>query len=228
MAQMPFPIRSFGRKQGRTPKGLRQQAMEELLPAFSISNDIKPVSHIANLFDTPYSRYAIEIGFGAGEHLYHQAASNPDCGFIGCEPFLNGIGSLMAQIQENPMNNIRIWQEDARLLLKELPAKSIEKVFILFPDPWPKLRHHKRRLVKHDLLDQLAYIMKSGALLRMATDHHDYAAWMLAHLSSRTDFKWNAKNKHDWQQAPTDWISTRYQQKALASEVTTYLDYTRV
>ena len=221
-------LRSFGRKQGRAPKGIRQNAMESLMPYYAINLDIEKIGDISELFDKSYNSYAVEIGFGAGEHLYHQAKLNPDCGFIGCEPFLNGIANLMTQLQEEPLDNLRIWQEDARLLLEKLPENSINKAFILFPDPWPKLRHHKRRLVKHDLLDQLSHIMPSGSLLRMATDHHGYASWMLAQILSHSKFEWSANSQKDWQQAPSDWISTRYQQKALASDITTYIDSVRV
>lgn len=225
---LDIPIRSFGRKQGRSPKGIRQEAMEAWLPKLSIAQDIGTIASLSSLFDRAYETFALEIGYGAGEHLYHQAQLHPQIGHIGCEPFLNGIGNLLASIHEKPVDNIRIWQEDARLLLAKLPTASLDKVFILFPDPWPKLRHHKRRIVKTDLLDELRRVMKPGAMLRMATDHHDYALWMLSHIMDHPHFEWTAKTPTDWQHAPKDWITTRYQQKALASDITTYIDAMRI
>lgn len=230
MTQPPLTqtLRSFGRKQGRSPKGIRQEAIAHWLPRLEISQEIDAIEQMESLFEKPFDSYGLEIGYGAGEHLFHQATRHPDCGFIGCEPFLNGIGSLLAMIQESPVENIRIWQEDARILLEKLPNQCLDRVFILFPDPWPKIRHQKRRLVKKDLLDALARVMKPGALLRIATDHHDYANWMLAHLMPHHAFEWNASKASDWQTAPEDWVTTRYQQKALASDITTYIDCTRI
>ncbi len=227
-AQPNSTIRSFGRKQGRAPKGERQVAMESLLPELSIDLNLSSLDTIEALFSKRFKHYAMEIGFGAGEHLHHQAASNPNWGFIGCEPFLNGVAGLLHQVKQRPIDNIRVWQEDARILLEKLPDRSIDNVFILFPDPWPKTKHHKRRLIKNDLLTELARVMKPSALLRMATDHHDYAAWMLAHILKHPSFLWNATNKRDWQTPPSDWVATRYQEKALASDITTYIDCTRV
>ncbi len=128
----------------------------------------------------------LEIGFGAGEHLAHQAALYPEVGIIGCEPFINGIATLLALVPPPqggaPPNNIRIFNGDARLLIEKLPDASLEKVFILYPDPWPKARHHKRRLISKEFLNNLACVMKPGAELRLATDHGDYCTWMLERL----------------------------------------------
>lgn len=223
-----IPLRSFGRKQGRAPKGIRQDAMEALLPKLSIPLETTNITSLGSLFEKPYDHYALEIGYGAGEHLHFQASRSPEFGFIGCEPFLNGVGNLLATIDEKPVENIRIWQEDARLLLAQLPDACLQKVFILFPDPWPKTRHHKRRIVKNDLLNELARVMKPNALLRMATDHHDYAAWMLSHIMNHPQFNWDANTPADWQTPPKDWVLTRYQEKALASEITTYINATRI
>ncbi len=166
----------------------------------------------------------LEIGFGGGEHLAHQAALHPEIGIIGCEPYINGIAGLLKHIDDHKLHNIRIYSEDARLLMERLPDASLERVFILYPDPWPKARHHKRRLISTEFLNALARVMKPGAELRLATDHADYCAWMLEHLLSHSAFEWTAKICDDWLNPPPDWISTRYEQKALAGRPT-YLDF---
>lgn len=170
--------------------------------------------------------YWLEIGFGGGEHLAHQAGLNPNTGIIGCEPYMNGMAELLRHIDENNLDNIRVYNDDARLLVDLLPDASIERVFILYPDPWPKMRHKKRRLVSTDTLNRLARIMKPGALLRLATDHADYATWMLERLLSHTEFSWTGKEADDWRKPPADWIPTRYEQKALAGKPT-YLEFVR-
>lgn len=170
----------------------------------------------------------LEIGFGAGEHLAHQAALYPHAGIIGCEPYIHGIAWLLAHIRERALENIRIYVQDARFLIEALPDSSLDKVFILYPDPWPKTRQHKRRLVSHATLDQLARVMKKGAQLRLATDDAGYCTWMLEHLLSHHAFSWQAQNADDWLKPPPDWISTRYEQKALdAGRRPTYLQFIR-
>jgi len=168
----------------------------------------------------------LEIGFGGGEHLAHQAALNPGVGIIGCEPYINGIGDLLKAIEAQKLSNIRIHGDDARPLIERLPDASIERVFILYPDPWPKARHHKRRLVSTELLNQLARVMKPGAILRLATDHSDYCTWMLERLLPHPSFTWTAKDCDDWLKPWSDWIPTRYEQKALAGRPT-YLTFVR-
>jgi tRNA (guanine-N7-)-methyltransferase len=221
-----LPIRSFGRKQGRKPKGELHDAMEKLLPELEIKQD-QPITSLSKLFSFPHSYFAMEIGFGRGEHLYQQALSAPETGFIGCEPFLNGVAYLLYKIRRGGTGNIRIWHDDARILMDKIPNESLDKVFILFPDPWPKVRHSKRRLVNKELLNQLARIMKPGALLRIATDHDGYAAWSLAHILQHSCFEWRVTSKKDWKGMPENWVVTRYQKKALAGEVTTYIDCIR-
>jgi tRNA (guanine-N7-)-methyltransferase len=195
----------------------RQLLRDELLPRLTISLPEHGPLDPTTLFAAPCQAVWLEIGFGGGEHLAAQAADHPDVGFIGCEVFENGIARLIGEIARRNLGNIRIFADDARLLLDHLMPASIGRVFILFPDPWPKERHHKRRLVATPTLDRLAAIMQPGAELRLATDDGGYLAWMLDHLTAHPDFAWTARRPADWQQRPPDWPATRYEEKARAA-----------
>jgi len=157
----------------------------------------------------------LEIGFGAGEHLAWQAAAHPEVLLVGCEVYRNGIASLLAQIESRDLSNIRLWPEDARDLIDRLPDRSVARVFLLFPDPWPKSRHAERRFVGPANLAALARIMVRGGELRVATDDPTYLAWTLEHLPAHPDFRWRAGAEADRHQRPADWPATRYEQKAL-------------
>jgi tRNA (guanine-N7-)-methyltransferase len=159
----------------------------------------------------------VEIGFGGGEHLADQAESNPAIGFLGCDVFANGIAKLVAEIERRSLANIRVFDDDARLLLAALPAAAVDRVFILFPDPWPKARHKKRRLVSDETLDRLAAIMRDGGELRLATDDPDYLSWMLERVTRHPAFAWRARRPADWRERPPDWPPTRYEEKARAA-----------
>jgi tRNA (guanine-N7-)-methyltransferase len=201
--------------------------MDSLLSGLSVSvpesGVLDPVSLIPNK-----KEYWLEIGFGGGEHLAHQGGLHKDAGIIGCEPYIHGIAALLKHIDDNKLDNIRIYQQDARLLLDALLPQSISRAFILYPDPWPKARHHKRRLVSKPTLDALARVMKKGAELRLASDDEDYCTWMLEQLQAHDAFTWTAKSCNDWLNPWGDWLSTRYEQKALAAgRVPTYLIFRR-
>jgi len=159
----------------------------------------------------------LELGFGGGEHLAQMAEQYPQIGFIGCEVFENGIVKLLAQIEQRRLNNIRIFADDARLIVATLPPASIDRVFVLFPDPWPKRRQHKRRIVSRATLDDLAEIMTDNAELRLATDESDYLCWMLERVTAHPAFEWLARRPGDWRERPPDWPPTRYEQKARAA-----------
>ena len=152
----------------------------------------------------------LEIGFGAGEHLAAQAERHPDIGFIGCEPFFNGVAKLITEIAERDLDNVRVFRDDARLLLEALPAASIARAFVLFPDPWPKVRHHKRRILSREGFAALARVMPDGAELRVATDDPDYLDGSRSTPPARAAL-WLERR---WQERPPDWPATRYEEKA--------------
>ena len=158
----------------------------------------------------------LEIGFGGGEHLAAQAAQNPDIGIIGCEPFIDGVAKLLAQIHEAELENVRVYGDDARKIFAGIKDGELERAFVLFPDPWRKSRHHKRRFIQPQSLDEIARMLQDGGELRVASDHMDYVRWTLTHVMRHPDFEWTAEGPEDWRTPPADWIETRYEQKALA------------
>lgn len=207
-------LRSFGRRRTKRLQGKRKECLETALPDFLIPQEGEGSWDLRALFPTPPATLCMEIGFGGGEHLAAQAMAHPEAGYIGCEPFLDGVAKLLAIIQQRQLTNIRLWPEDVRLLLERLPEATLDKVFILFPDPWPKLRHHKRRLINAALLDMLARTLKPGGELLLATDHAGYAEWMLQHMLVDERFFWTAREPEDFTRPPEGWVETRYQQKA--------------
>ena len=170
---------------------------------------------LTGLFDGAVADVWLEIGFGGGEHLIWQAKANPNVGLIGCEPFQDGVVKALAAIETERIDNVRLHAEDARPVLRWLPAASIGRAFILFPDPWPKKRHHKRRLVSEATLAELARVMWPGAELRIATDIAEYARWILEAVTREGSFAWTATCAGDWRERGLDWPPTRYEQKAV-------------
>lgn len=218
-------LTSFGRRNARPLSERKNELVTHLLPKLRVPFDEVKQEIISMPFADKHEIW-LEIGFGGGEHLAGLAAENPDVGFIGCEPFMDGIAKLLTSIEEMGLENIALWDDDARVLMEKLPLHSISRVFILFPDPWPKARHHKRRIINPHTLDLLARIMKQGAELLIATDHEDYLTWILERMGADTRFFWTAKDPEDWQNPPEDWIPTRYQQKAEAEgRPATFLSY---
>ena len=209
--------RIYGRRRGRPLRPGQRRLHESLLPQLAITLPETGALDPATLFAARPKAVWLEIGFGAGEHLAAQAAAHPDIGFIGSEVFENGVARLTAEIARRDLSNIRIFADDARVLLDALAPGSLGRVFILFPDPWPKTRHHKRRLVATATLDRLALLMRKGAELRLATDDRDYLAWMLEHATGHPDFVWLARRPADWRERPADWPPTRYEEKARAA-----------
>ena len=207
----------YGRRRGGGLRPGRRRLLETSLPRLACSLPASGVLDPAALFASPPSAIWLEIGFGSGEHLLAQAGARPDIGFVGCEPYIGGVASLLAGIETAGIGNIRIFANDARLMLPRLPTASVARVFALFPDPWPKKRHHKRRLIATPTLDALAAAMADDAELRIATDHAGYARWILGHLTAHRDFIWSARGPADWRQPPSDWPATRYQAKAEAA-----------
>ena len=183
--------------------------METLLPDLRLTIGAGGAAFV----DTAQTLW-LEIGFGAGRHLAAQAAAHPDIAMIGCEPFVNGVAGLVSLIDAQGQENIRIFDDDARILLDALPDAAIDRVFVLFPDPWPKTRHHKRRFMAPGNLDSLARVMKDGAELRFASDHMEYVRWTLDLVTRHSGFLWPARTPRDWRQPPEDWFETRYEAKA--------------
>ncbi|MBW7910295.1 MAG: tRNA (guanosine(46)-N7)-methyltransferase TrmB [Alphaproteobacteria bacterium] len=229
-AAKPAQKRQFyGRRKGKKLRTQQQGAYEGILPAVTLALPAgdAPVEP-ASFFDAPVKQVWMEIGFGHGEHLAWHAKNNPDVGFIGCEPFINGIAALCMQIGEHGLKNVRIWPDDARLLLSRLPVQSLDRLFIINADPWPKKRHHKRRFIQTEMLDKLHALLKPGAEFRMATDHPDLAEWLVEKTCAHPGFEWQAKCAADWQTRPADLPETKFQNKGLkAGRPTVFLNFTR-
>ena len=214
----PHPTRRlYGRRRGRPLREGRRRLAESLLPCLTLTVPDVQTLDPRTLFATRPAAVWLEIGFGSGEHLAAQAEQHPAIGFIGCEIFENGIARLISDIARRGLGNIRIFADDARVLLDCLLPASIGRVFVLFPDPWPKLRHHKRRLVARATLDRLASVMQPGTELRLATDDPGYLAWTLELLTAHPDFVWTARRPADWRERTPDWPATRYEEKARAA-----------
>lgn len=217
--------RFYGRRKGRPLRQRQQALVDAALPSLEIAEGEGTLDP-RMLFDPPRERVWMEIGFGGGEHLAHQAAMHPDIGFIGSEPYLNGVASLLDHMEQAGLANIRIQPDDVRPLLARLPDASIERLFILFPDPWPKNRHHRRRIVGPETIPEFARILADGGLLRLASDHPGYVEWMLRYLGQDDRFEWTARRPSDWRERPADQIRTRYEAKALAG-IPVYLTFER-
>jgi tRNA (guanine-N7-)-methyltransferase len=212
----------YGRRRGRPLRPARKALADALLPRLSLTLPADGRLDPLPLFGAAPRPIWVEIGFGGGEHLAGLAQCHPEIGFIGCEVFENGIARLLSEIDRRRLANLRIYPDDARLLLGALPAASVDRLFILFPDPWPKARHKKRRLVSDETLERLAVVMKGGAELRLATDDADYLASMLERLTRHPGFEWLARRPADWRERPPDWPPTRYEAKARAAGRTPY------
>jgi tRNA (guanine-N7-)-methyltransferase len=207
----------FGRRRGRRLRAEQTVRIGKLLPQFALTIPQEGRLELGVTLGAPQRDIWLEIGFGGGEHLAVQAECHPTVSLIGCEVFEPGIATLLAHIERRHIANIRIFVDDARLMLAALPPSSIDRVFILFPDPWPKLRHEKRRLLSRETLDALAVIMRDGAELRLATDDDNYLSWMLERVTDHPSFEWLARSSRDWRARPTDWPPTRYEEKARAA-----------
>ncbi|MEM9852973.1 MAG: tRNA (guanine(46)-N(7))-methyltransferase TrmB [Pseudomonadota bacterium] len=212
------PWRNFyGRTKGKTLKPAQERDLAELLPRFKLKgvswaeNPRRDTLDLARFGGRPIW---LEIGFGGGEHLAAMAEAHPDIAFIGCEPFLNGVATLLGKIRRQGLSNIAVHPGDARDLFDVLPARCIAKAFLLYPDPWPKARHHRRRFVTPDHLAPLSRIMAQGAELRIATDIPDYVRQALEEVP-KAGFSWAATRAADWREAWPDWHRTRYEAKAL-------------
>lgn len=202
--------RLYGRSKGRPLRPRQQQLIDELLPAIAVPDG--PIDS-RRLFgeDRPLH---FEIGFGSGEHLAYRADLLPDHGFIGAEPFLNGVAGALARIRDQRLANVRLHRGDALDVLDRLPAGSLRFVYLLHPDPWPKTRHARRRMVNDGPLDLIASRMEKGGELRLGTDDPVYCRWAMMVMGRRADFEWLAEKPSDFLQRPGGWPETRYEAKA--------------
>ena len=216
-------LRSYGRIKSRTIKPRQAALMESLLPT------IRPP---ADAFDPRTLMQGaaeawLDVGFGGGEHMAAQAAMHPDVLILGAEPFQNGVASALRHIDDANLGNVRVHDGDVRELLSRMPDASLARAFILFPDPWPKARHHKRRLVQADTLAELARLLRPGGQLRFASDVAHYVDWSLEKILGAGAFDWTAERADDWRTPPADHITTRYEEKRLGDCAPVFLDFVR-
>ena len=218
----------YGRRKGKPLSPRRLRLMATLFRERAIDIDAPPPSDLATLFPGAPVRISLEIGFGGGEHLAAAAIADREAGFIGVEPYLNGMASAVAAIDDAKLANIRLFDGEASRLLDWLPAASLQSVDLLYPDPWPKKRHWKRRFVSPDNLDRLARLLKPGGAFRFASDIPSYVEWTLFHARRHPAFMWTAENADDWRLPFAGWPGTRYEAKAIAAgRIPTYLAFAR-
>lgn len=207
-AFLPF----YGRRKGRPLRNTSKRLLEELLPAYVVPDN---ASDPAKLFTHNPRKLYLEIGFGGGEHLAMVAKNHPENAYIGAEPFLNGVSSFLKYCQNEALKNVRIWPDDIRLQLSSWPNECLDGIFIMFPDPWPKIRHSSRRIINKDNLAAFARLIKLGGSLRMASDHASAKNWILSGMLENPYFDWTAESPDDWNVQPLDCPETRYMRKAL-------------
>ncbi|HEY0650247.1 tRNA (guanosine(46)-N7)-methyltransferase TrmB [Phenylobacterium sp.] len=223
MSEHHPPLRSYGRLKSRPIKPRQAALVEQRLPELRIpAGAVEPAALMPNARET-----WLEIGFGGGEHMAAQAGRHPDVLVLGAEPFTNGVASAVRHIDEQGLSNVRLHDGDVRELIARLPAASLARVFILFPDPWPKARHHKRRLVQPETVAELARVLKPGGRLRFASDWADYVDWALARIGEDSSFAWQADRADDWRVPPADHVTTRYEEKRLGDCAPVFLDFVR-
>ena len=215
----PHPQRAseafFGRRKG-PPLGPRKQRLtENLLPVLSVDLSSPPPDDLAELFDRPVDKLQLEIGFGGGEHLTHQAKNNPATGFIGVEPFINGMAKMLGAVEDHGLDNVRLYDDDATQLLDWLPDGCVSRIDLLYPDPWPKRRNWKRRFVNQRNLTRFHQVLQPGGIFHFASDIDTYLNWTLNHVHKHGGFDWQAQTAEDWHQPYDDWIRTRYEAKAI-------------
>lgn len=217
----------YGRRKGHRLRDHQAGLVERLLPALRVDVDQLSRSPHA-LFASPVQDVYLEIGFGGGEHLAHEARRHPGIGFIGCEPFVNGMAKLLSAIEPTGTGTVRVHDGDALPLLRRLPAASLGRVDLLYPDPWPKRRHHKRRFVSDESLAEIARVVRPGGLFRFASDIDHYVGWTLARVLRSPDWEWTARGPGDWRSPFEGWPGTRYEAKARREgRIPSYLEMRR-
>lgn len=222
-----YTPRLHGRRRGKKLRDYQASLLSSALPHLSFDAS-KPLSDPGGLFLDRPSALWLEIGFGGGEHLAAEAAANRSTGYIGCEAYLNGIAKALSLLEAASLRNVRLYNGDARALIEILPRASLDGVYLLYPDPWPKRRHRRRRLLSDEMLARIARVMRPGSELRFATDVDDNAGWTLANVLRSPDFVWVAADPRDWQRPWTGWSGTRYEEKAhRAARPPVYLTFLR-
>lgn len=218
----------FGRRKGKSLSPRREALMAEVLPDLSLELEIPPPADIRDLFRADVETVCLEVGFGGGEHLLHRARTNPGTGFIGVEPFVGSMAKVVAAVVEEGLENLRLYDDDAINVLDWLPEGSVDLVYQLYPDPWPKKRHWKRRFINAQNLDRYARVLKPGCEFRFASDIDTYIDWTLRHCRDHAAFEWNAERAGDWKRPWAGWPGTRYEAKAIREgRIGRYLTFVR-
>jgi tRNA (guanine-N7-)-methyltransferase len=219
----------FGRRKGHKLRAHQADLIEHLLPQLALDIGGPTPSSLSELFDPPVTAVRLEIGFGGGEHLVAEAQKSPETGFIGCEPYVNGMAKILAQIEAHNIGNIRLFAGDAADLLAWLPARSLTRIDLIHPDPWPKRRHWKRRFVQGATVKAMARLLRPGGEFRFVSDIDSYCAWTLMHLLRSPDFRWLAERADDWRLPWDGYTQTRYGRKAeREGRVANYLRFGRI
>jgi tRNA (guanine-N7-)-methyltransferase len=205
----------FGRRRGKAMRPQQAAALESGFSTYRLDLTAGPPADLHSLFEADVRAIHLEIGFGGGEHLLHRATAAPETGFVGVEPFVNGMAKMMMAVRERPLANLRVYDDDATRLLDWLPQASLDGIDLLYPDPWPKKKHWKRRFVSPVNLDRFARVLKSGGTFRFASDIDSYVNWTLLHCRAHEAFAWQAEEAADWQRPYEGWPGTRYEAKAV-------------
>lgn len=234
----------FGRRKGRTIHKAKSFLLEKFLP--QIKFDVSSKSFLNDYFSNSQKRNALEIGFGDGSHLAAMAKCQTDTNFIGVEVYKNGVANLLSlltgvteggekdltenvQLESGRVDNVRVYDDDVRILFSSLPNQCFDKIYLLFPDPWPKKKHENRRFINPENLKELARLLKKDGILQIATDHALYKKWVLQVMSKDVNFVWTAKCSDDWRNPPADWFETKYQRKAIREgRKPVFFEYKRV
>jgi tRNA (guanine-N7-)-methyltransferase len=204
----------FGRRKGKALRERQAEGMATLLPQLKLDLQTPAPTSLVELFQAPVENIRMEIGFGGGEHLVHRAQENPTTGFIGVEPFVNSMAKLITRVEDLGLKNIRVYDDDATQVLDWLPEASVGRIDLLYPDPWPKRKHWKRRFVSQVNLDRFHRVLKPGGLFCFASDIDTYVNWTLIHCRDHGGFAWQAQQSSDWLTPFAGWPGTRYENKA--------------
>lgn len=219
----------FGRRRGRVLRPLQATNLVDGLDRYGVAIAVAPPARLTTLFPAPVRDVHLEIGFGGGEHLLHHARSRPETGFIGVEPFVNGMSKLLSVLAREQLANLRVYHDDATQLLDWLPGNALAGVDLFYPDPWPKKKHWKRRFVNAANLNRIARVLQPGGVFRFASDIDTYVNWTLLHCRRHTAFEWQAASAADWNTPYPGWPGTRYEAKALREgRRPAYLTFVRV